>query len=202
MRKKIIIVSLLLLCSFLFAENVTNRISKNGVRLELQEFAAPFIPNAGKVAVEVPLSLFINDGILSRTNTKIWYLASSPFFIPDPFFEIGFVEELTIFQKNTSFIMVGLGSAFSQENKVTSIPLITSFRWKWLPLDWFELQTSLENLLYAEGDIIDIQLLSTFKPFENGLLFQLGFKGSVAYGWTRQIFAYSYGPTVGLGYLF
>jgi hypothetical protein len=56
MKKKFIIVSLLLLCSFLFAENDNkSAYQKNGVRLELQEFAAPFIPNAGKVAVEVPL---------------------------------------------------------------------------------------------------------------------------------------------------
>jgi hypothetical protein len=202
MKKLFILVSLLLLCNFLFAENDTNSISKEGVRLQIQEFAYPFIPDAGKFVVEVPLSLFFDDEILSRTNTRIWYLASSPLFIPDPFFEIGFTEEFTVIQKKNSCLMVGLGSAFSQENQVTSIPLITSIRWKWFPLNWLEFQPSLENLLYGEGDIIDIQLMSTFKPFEYGFLFQIGITGSVAYGWTEQIFAYSYGLSVGLGYLF
>jgi hypothetical protein len=81
------------------------------------------------------------------------------------------MEEFTVIQKENSCFMVGLGSAFSQENKVTSIPLITSIRWKWFPLNWLEFQSSLENLRYGDGDIIDLQLMSTFKPFDYDFFF-------------------------------
>jgi hypothetical protein len=59
MKKLFIITSLLFLCNFLFAENDTNSISKEGLRLQIQEFAYPFIPDAGKLTIEVPLSLFM-----------------------------------------------------------------------------------------------------------------------------------------------
>jgi len=199
MKKFLSLIFLILLCSFLFAENDANSISKQGVRIQIQEFAYPFVPNAGKFVTEVPISLFINDGFLSRTNTRVWYLASSPLFIPDPFYEIGFEAEYSLIYNEKSTLSVGLGTAFSQENKITSVPLINSIRWKWFPQNWLGIQASMENLLYGEGDIIDTHLMANFKPFDFGLLFQIGGTGAIAYGWTEEIFAYSYGLSAGLG---
>ena len=208
MKKVLFLIYLLLLCNFLFAENYNNSISNTGVRLQIQEFVpltmldVRILPDMGKLVIDTPISLFVKEGILSKTDVRVWYLASSPVFFPDPFYEIGFTAELTLSQKETSCFMVGLGTSFSQENGVTSIPLITSIRWKWYPLNWLEFQPSLENLLYGEGDIIDIQLMVNFKPFSIDLLFQLGLIGSAAYSLDQNLFGYSYGLSTGLGYLF
>lgn len=202
MKKILFLIYLLLLCSFLFAKNDTNNISQQVIRLQFQEFAYPFIPDASKILVEVPLSLIDKNAFLSRTNTRIWYLTASPFFVPDPFYEIGFTAEYNLSHKDKSSFSIGMGSAFSQDNGIISIPLIISIRKKWFPLNWMDIQASLENLLYGEGDIMDIHLTSSFKPFNSGLLFQIGGTGTLALGWTQNIIAYSYGLSAGLGYLF
>ncbi len=201
MKKTVITIFLLLFGIFLFAEKDTS-ISKTAVRLQLQEFAYPLIPDAGKVSVEVPLSLFVDDGIMSRTNARVWYLASSPFFIPDPFFEVGLTGEYVFAKTRTASFAAGVGTAFSMENNIISIPLIISARARWFPLRWLELEASLENLLYGEGDFLDAQAMITFKPFKIGLLFHIGGTGVMAYSWKKDLFGYSYGLSAGFGYLF
>lgn len=202
MRKciSILFISIWVNC-FVFAEH-QNDIRDDHSTIDLQSFAYPLIPDATKVNWNFSLDTFISEGFVSHLESNIWYLASSPFLLPNPYYEVGLTVDYFFLKGDLLQPFIGIGTAFSQTVDEISIPLIIKEGINIYPGKLFRLQAVNMNMIYSEGFLTDLQLLFSVKPFKFGLMFNVGGTASLAYSWSTQLLGSSYGLTAGFSYVF
>jgi hypothetical protein len=149
------------------------------IRINILEVLTPIppvwlsrVPILSKINIGIPFSLFSNTGVVSKLDIEMWYLASSPFFFPDPFLEAGFLLDYVLIESRVLRFEAGCGTAYSQDlsgKYLISVPFIIDVRGQYFPSRWFALETLLNTRLYGEGLILEGFLMASFKPFKSSL---------------------------------
>ena len=161
--------------------------------------ATPLVPFFSVLTAEVPLAVFGVQGPLAQARTKSWYFATSPFFSPTVFYELG-VEALYGFgDPDEPWLSLGVGTAFSQQRGVTSIPLavetVGDFRFG----SGLSLVPSLLGLIYANGFITELDLKSKVSFVEGWPYLVVGGYAELAVNLEQGGSGLQYGLLYGLG---
>ena len=174
----------------------------SGMRIDAVVSAFPFIPSMSKVSVDVPLSVIVGNENLSRFILRSWYLASTPYLVPGKFFEIGTLAEYVFADSKSTRWLVGVGTAYSQDQGAISVPLIVALKAAFGISNWLTLAPSWENFVYGEGALSDLQLVASFDLFGNGILIDFGIGADLAYSWKLSAYLLDYGLSIGVSYRF
>ena len=98
--------------------DVNSPLWARGIRINILEVFTFFppvwisrVPTLSKINIGIPFSLFSNTGVLSKLDVEMWYLASSPFFFPDPFLEAGILVDYVLIESRVLRFEAGFGTA-------------------------------------------------------------------------------------------
>lgn len=175
-----------------FSENNADYWEKR-LKIDITESAFPIIPSMSKIQITLPVS---------EIDFVIWYLASSAFFIPDPFMETGLTINYSFLRKSNYRISAGIGSAFSTENDILSIPFILDVKGEVFFNNWFMVEADFLTLIYGEGLIVDNAVMAVFDVLDTGFTASIGPGFTAGYSWNYQLFDIVAKIALGVGYRF
>lgn len=168
--------------------------------LTITEFGYPYIPNAAQVDVNLPITVEGSSGKNVEFAVDAWYRATSPYLCPVPFFEIGVVPSITLFNVWNTKLAVGVGTAYSQGSEGISMPAIFPVTLQFTPFKAFSLALMLQSMIYDGGMLAEITATAGFGPFFDHLLVKVGGAANIVYEWEQNLEHYSYGLLFGIGY--
>lgn len=198
MRKRLLLWVIVLLC--FSAVSTAGSVQLQDVTLSITEFGYPYIPNAAQVDVHIPIFVEGSSGKRVEFAVDAWYRATSPYLCPVPFFEIGVVPSITLFNVWNTKLAVGVGTAYSQGSEGISMPAIFPVTLQFTPFKAFSLALMLQSMIYDGGMLAEITATAGFGPFFDHLLVKVGGAANIVYEWEQNLEHYSYGLLFGIGY--
>jgi hypothetical protein len=161
--------------------------------------ATPFDPTFSVLSAEFPAAAFGAQGLLAQTRLRTWYFATSPYFWPMTFYEIGAEGLIGLGDPAEPWLSLGVGTAFSQVAGIISIPLVMELSGDFRFGPGFALLPSLQGLLYGNGLILQLDARTKISLDEHGPYLVVGgyVEATMEFGLGGGVF--QYGLLYGVG---
>lgn len=165
-------------------------------------YGYPVLPSMSEIRLELYANTLASSTSFDPLSLQLWYLAATPYFLPDAFFESGASIHWNFGDIRRPFLSLGVGTAFSLERDTVSIPLILSAEGKYRVLGLWIINPLLRGLIYGEGYILETQLNNTVPIIKDRVQADLGAQFIYSYSDTAKAFAVSMGMSLGIRFLF
>ncbi|PKM71008.1 MAG: hypothetical protein CVU92_10660 [Firmicutes bacterium HGW-Firmicutes-17] len=201
MKKMILSLFCLSVISLPYAQSQENA---SIIELEATISGSPLIPSSSELKLSVPFGIVLDQEIFRNFSANAWYLAATPYLFPGKFFEFG--TTLGYGFGKTSMhgypLIINLGSAFSMNNGIISVPAILGVSSNINFIKNSSLNPNINILIYGEGIIAHVKITTGFAPFKNSLIIILGAEAMLAVSIKYSQSALSYGYIAGISYGF